>query len=105
MRVASIRAYASLVRRGLVTREVGTGRPRFRLAVSPRAVLNAAVDGDVESIDVEDLRRRVCLAEREATRRETRRENERVAGLARRQFAMIQRYGPAAFSRDDFPRG
>lgn len=114
-RVAALRAHASLIRRGLIVRIESerltrrAWRPHFKLAVSPRAVLNAADDADVKSVDVPRLRLAVQgierEAEREATRRETRRENERVAGLARRQWAMIQRYGPAAFSRDDFPRG
>jgi hypothetical protein len=61
-RVASLRACASLVRRGLIARVEREGwRSRFKLAVLPRVVLNAVVDGDVKSVDVGYLR---CLVKR-----------------------------------------
>lgn len=81
-RVATIRSYASLERRGLIARVEshtpifsartcrGTRtwrrglRPRWELAVSPRAVLNAAVDGDVKSVNIGLLRWWVERAER-----------------------------------------
>jgi hypothetical protein len=95
-RVATARSFASLVRRGLVTRqeEPTYGRPRFRgqkhpwytLAVSPRAVLNAAVDAGVKSVDVEWLRWCVENAERIALRA-ARPEARRVSRRARAEAA------------------
>jgi hypothetical protein len=69
-RVATLRALASLCRRGLIIKHIdkhidGQRRwPRYRLAVSPRIVFNATYEHASTGVDVKRLRRYVEQAER-----------------------------------------